>query len=98
MNTPRRHINPTVSRDHFSRSTHAARDTTEDPQSMTATPTENAVPPHNPRPLVDLLVSIVAPSVILVKFSGDEHLGAAAALVVALAFPISWGAFELVRY
>lgn len=65
---------------------------------MTETRTENAVPTHKPRPLIDLLVSIVAPSVILMKFSGDEHLGAAAALVAALAFPISWGTFELVRY
>jgi len=32
-------------------------------------------PQHKPRPLVDLLVSIVIPSVILMKFSGDAHLG-----------------------
>ncbi|GJL81263.1 MAG: hypothetical protein DHS20C01_08970 [marine bacterium B5-7] len=38
------------------------------------------------------------PSVILMKLSGDEYLGAAPALVVALAFPLSWGLFELARY
>lgn len=53
---------------------------------------------HKPRPLVDLLVSIVLPSAILMKFSGDEHLGTVGALVVALAFPIGWGLYELIRY
>lgn len=55
-------------------------------------------PEHKPRPLVDLLVSIVIPSVILMKFSGDQHLGATQALLLALAFPLGWGLFELVRY
>ncbi len=53
---------------------------------------------RKPRPLIDLLVSIVIPSIILMKFSGDEHLGATMALVVALAFPISLGLYELIRY
>lgn len=53
---------------------------------------------HKPRPLIDLLVSIVAPSIILMKFSGDDALGAPLALVAALAFPVTWGVFELVRY
>ena len=44
------------------------------------------------------MVSIVIPSVILMKFSGEQDLGAARALIVALAFPIGWGAFELVKY
>ncbi|UAW98564.1 MFS transporter [Halopseudomonas nanhaiensis] len=55
-------------------------------------------PQHKPRPMVDLLVSILLPSVILMKFSGDEDLGAPLALIVALAFPIGWGLFELLRY
>ena len=55
-------------------------------------------PQHKPRPFVDLLVSIVIPSVILMKFSGDAHLGPHQALLVALAFPLGWGLFELVRY
>ena len=53
---------------------------------------------RKPRPLIDLLVSIVIPSIILMKFSGDQHLGATMALVVALAFPISLGLYELIRY
>lgn len=57
-----------------------------------------ARPVHKPRPMVDLLVSIVIPSVILMKFSAPEQLGANQALVLALAFPLGWGLFELIRY
>ena len=53
---------------------------------------------HQPRPLIDLLVSIVIPSIILMKFSGESDLGPAGALVVALAFPVGWGMYELVRF
>lgn len=55
-------------------------------------------PEHKPRPLIDMLLSIVIPSIILMKFSGDDELGATTALVVALAFPIGWGLFELIKY
>ena len=61
-------------------------------------PNTQSTPTHKPRPMIDLLVSIVIPSVILMKFSGPEDLGATGALVAALAFPISWGVFELVKY
>ena len=53
---------------------------------------------HKPRPLVDLLVSILIPSLILMKLSGEAKLGADGALVLALAFPLGWGIFELVKY
>ncbi len=56
------------------------------------------IPEHKPRPLIDLLVSIILPSVILMKFSGDDHLGATGGLLIALAFPLGWGIFELVKY
>ncbi|BCE03793.1 VC0807 family protein [Marinicellulosiphila megalodicopiae] len=55
-------------------------------------------PEHKPRPMLDLILSIVLPSVILMKFSGDEHLGATGGLIAALAFPIGWGLFELIKY
>ncbi|PCC99628.1 VC0807 family protein [Halopseudomonas pelagia] len=55
-------------------------------------------PQHKPRPMIDLLVSILIPSVILMKLSGEEHLGASQALMLALAFPLGWGLFELIRY
>ncbi len=57
-----------------------------------------STPDHKPRPWVDLLVSIVIPSVILMKFSGDAHLGPVNALIIGLAFPLGWGLFELIRY
>ena len=63
-----------------------------------AVTTTQKSPGHKPRPLVDLLVSIVIPSIILMKFSGDDALGATTALVVALAFPLSWGLYELLKY
>src|SRR5690554_8072996 len=55
-------------------------------------------PDHQPRPWIDLLVSIVIPSVILMKFSGDERLGSVNALIIGLAFPLGWGRFELIKY
>ncbi|MFK7893496.1 MAG: VC0807 family protein [Granulosicoccus sp.] len=48
-----------------------------------------------PRPLIDLLISIVIPSVILMKFSGAEDLGPTRALIIALAFPVGYGLYEL---
>ncbi|MDP4547871.1 VC0807 family protein [Marinobacter sp. MDS2] len=63
-----------------------------------STPNPQSIPDHQPRPWIDLLVSIVIPSVILMKFSGDEHLGSVNALIIGLAFPLSWGLFELIRY
>lgn len=53
---------------------------------------------HKPRPMIDLLVSIVIPSFILMKLSGDDALGATIALIVALAFPLGWGLFERLQY
>ena len=50
------------------------------------------------RPVIDLLVSIVVPSVVLMKFSGDAYLGATGALILALAFPLCWGSFEFLKY
>jgi len=59
---------------------------------------KKATPEHRQRPLIDLLLSIVLPSIILMKFSGEHDLGASTALIVALAFPLGWGLFELVKY
>jgi intracellular septation protein A len=53
---------------------------------------------HKPRPLIDILVSIVIPSMVLMKFSGDHDLGASGALITALAFPLIWGLYELIRF
>lgn len=41
--------------------------------------------------LVNLLLNIVIPTVILMKLSGEQHLGSQWAIVAALAFPIGYG-------
>ncbi len=56
------------------------------------------IPDHKPRPWVDLLVSIIIPSIILMKLSGDDYLGSTWALLIGLAFPLGWGLFELIKY
>lgn len=48
--------------------------------------------------MIDLLVSIIVPSVVLMKFSDNDALGASGALITALAFPLGWGLFELFKY
>ena len=50
-----------------------------------------------PSPLIELLVTLVIPSLILMKLSGPENLGAVQALLLALAFPLFWGARDLWR-
>ena len=48
-----------------------------------------------PNTLIDLLVTLIIPSLILMKLSGPESLGAVIALLLALAFPLGWGARDL---
>lgn len=48
-------------------------------------------------PLFEILFNVFIPSFILMKFSGDEHLGTVMALVVALLFPIVYGGMDLIR-
>ena len=45
-----------------------------------------------------MMLSIVIPTVILMKLSGEGDLGPAGALIAALAFPIGWGLYELVKF
>ena len=48
-------------------------------------------------PLFEILFNVIIPSFILMKFSGEEHLGTAMALVVALMFPLVYGGMDLIR-
>lgn len=48
-----------------------------------------------PNPLIELLVTLIIPSIILMKLSGPEDLGAVNALLLALAFPLFWGLRDL---
>ncbi len=52
---------------------------------------------YKPRPMIDLLVSIIIPTIILIKFSGDDFLGVTNALIIALMFPLAWGIFERIK-
>ncbi len=48
-----------------------------------------------PNPMIELLVTLVIPSLILMKLSGPEDLGVVNALLLALAFPLLWGARDM---
>ncbi len=48
-----------------------------------------------PNPLLELLITLILPSLILMKLSGPEDLGTLNALLLALAFPLFWGARSL---
>jgi hypothetical protein len=60
-------------------------------------PPPPARPRDNGNPLLEIVIAIVVPAVILMKFSGDQHLGTTKALLVALAFPLGWGVYGLVK-
>ncbi|RAP33146.1 MFS transporter [Candidatus Marinamargulisbacteria bacterium SCGC AG-410-N11] len=47
--------------------------------------------------LLNLLLTIVIPSIILVKFSSDQHLGVKWGFLVALSFPFFYGLFEFYK-
>jgi hypothetical protein len=54
-------------------------------------------PAKKENPLVNLVFNIVVPSIVLMKFSSERWLGPLWGLVVALAFPIAYGIYDLVR-
>ena len=64
-------------------------------------PVTNTTPEHpapkKQSPFIDLIVSILLPSVILMKLSGDDKLGPTGALILALAFPVGWGLYDLAK-
>ncbi len=47
--------------------------------------------------LSNLLLNVAIPAIILSKFSGESHLGPVWGLIVALAFPVGFGVWELHR-
>ena len=50
-----------------------------------------------PNPMIELSITLIIPSIILMKLSGAEDLGTVNALLLALAFPFSWGVRSLWR-
>ena len=53
--------------------------------------------PPKPNPLLEIAVTIVVPGLLLMQFSGKNGLGSGPALVLALAFPLGWGAWDYWR-
>lgn len=47
--------------------------------------------------LSNMLFNIIVPVVILTRFSGEQHLGPIWSIVIALAFPIGYGLWEMQR-
>jgi hypothetical protein len=48
-------------------------------------------------PWISLLVNIAIPALILMKLSGEDRLGPVYGLLVALAFPLTYGIVDLIR-
>jgi len=51
-----------------------------------------------PNLLLDLGINIIIPSIILMKLSGDDQLGTLGALLLAVAFPLGYGGYEMVKH
>jgi hypothetical protein len=49
---------------------------------------------RKPSPLLELLITLIIPSLVLMKLSGPDDLGPAHALLLALAFPLAWGVHD----
>jgi hypothetical protein len=45
--------------------------------------------------MINILVTLVIPVIILTRFSGEDSLGPTKGLLLALAFPIGWAAYEI---
>ncbi|WP_020533452.1 VC0807 family protein [Flexithrix dorotheae] len=48
-------------------------------------------------PLMNLVINIIIPSVILMKFSGEDKLGPVNGLIIALAFPLVYGIYDFIK-
>lgn len=49
-----------------------------------------------PSPLIEMTITLIIPSLILMNLSDPEDLGPVRALLLALAFPLFWGARDLI--
>ncbi|QTR48791.1 VC0807 family protein [Candidatus Thiothrix anitrata] len=52
---------------------------------------------HKTNPLLEIALTLLIPSLILMKLSAPEQLGTTNALILALAFPLGWGIFDWIR-
>ncbi|MBU2972274.1 MFS transporter [Pseudoalteromonas sp. C2R02] len=53
--------------------------------------------PKKNNPLLEILFNILIPSLILMKFSGPEHLGTLLGLIIALAFPVCYAIYDFTK-
>ena len=53
--------------------------------------------PQKENMLMNILINIAIPTLILMKFSGEKHLGPVMGLIVALAFPILYGIYDFTK-
>lgn len=67
-----------------------------DSDSITDKSTKIGPNPKRESLLANLLLNIVIPTIILTKFSGEDHLGIKLGIVVALAFPLVYGARDFI--
>ena len=68
------------------------------PENKTTTDASSAAtPPQNSGVFTNLIFNIIIPTVILSKFSTPESLGPTWGLIVALAFPVGFGLWDLQR-
>jgi hypothetical protein len=51
-------------------------------------------PAPKPNALLEIAITIVAPAIVLMKFSSAEKLGPVNALLLGLAFPFAWGIWD----
>lgn len=51
----------------------------------------------NENALLSLLTSIIIPAVILSKFANEEYLGVVPGFIIALAFPVGQGLYEIIK-
>ena len=51
-------------------------------------------PAAKPNPLLEIVITIIVPAVVLMKFSGADSLGPLRALALGLAFPLGWGLWD----
>lgn len=56
-----------------------------------------ATPRAKPSPWLELLVTIAVPALVLMQLSSASRLGPVGALLLALAFPLAYGGWELAR-
>ena len=61
------------------------------------TPSPKSAAPNPENPWISLLINIAIPALVLMKLSGEQHLGPVMGLLVALSFPLVYGIQDAVR-